>query len=575
LATVVPATADATPSAGATTPTSADRCFVERSTRAFLGRTPTAGEVAAGATRLAAGTTRSAFVADLAASDAWLGATVDHLYREALDRAPDGGGRRYWVDQLRAGTSVNRFGGLVYGADEFYRRSGGTTAGFVSALYSRILGRPADAGGLTHWSTIVQRDGRGPVAAAFFASTESRRDRVTDLYQRLLGRAPDQAGTTYWTGALRSVNDVRLAVSLASSTEYRRRADGCALDATTTAVGTTPASTWAVGLSDDGRHLTLRHRTSPSGPAEIIDADPASGLGPVISPAGCDVTAAAASADGRVVDLSTLGGTSGPCAGGARRWRWDRATGTTTELAPGLVAAVSRDGTSTLYAVDTAQGENLRLSGPGGTTTDLPVRYDPSHLAALSADGSTVVLLGAPTGQPFGVYRWTRATARFDRLATSVTPPAGTWNHLAAVSADGRTVAFWSDDPTLVPGDTNGSLDLFLVDTTAGTTRALTDVTTARSGDEAAVAMTPTASVVTYSIVRPGPVTIAADQVQRWERSTGVPVAITRATLTSAPVAISPDGATILFSSFDTTLAGPATSAPNWQYYQWHLGSGS
>jgi WD40-like Beta Propeller Repeat len=41
---------------------------------------------------------------------------------------------------------------------------------------------------------------------------------------------------------------------------------------------------------------------------------------------------------------------------------------------------------------------------------------------------------------------------------------------LAAISGDGRFVAFWSLASTLVPGDTNGTTDVFVHDRQAGTT---------------------------------------------------------------------------------------------------------
>jgi Tol biopolymer transport system component len=37
------------------------------------------------------------------------------------------------------------------------------------------------------------------------------------------------------------------------------------------------------------------------------------------------------------------------------------------------------------------------------------------------------------------------------------------------MSADGRYIVCWSGDPTLVPGDTNNSEDVFRIDTDTGT----------------------------------------------------------------------------------------------------------
>jgi Tol biopolymer transport system component len=59
--------------------------------------------------------------------------------------------------------------------------------------------------------------------------------------------------------------------------------------------------------------------------------------------------------------------------------------------------------------------------------------------------------------------------------------PAGP-AHAPAVSADGRYVAFASDDPTLVPGDTNGARDVFVRDLRTNT---LTRVSVASDGTQA------------------------------------------------------------------------------------------
>ena len=54
-----------------------------------------------------------------------------------------------------------------------------------------------------------------------------------------------------------------------------------------------------------------------------------------------------------------------------------------------------------------------------------------------------------------------------------------------ALSADGRYVAFVSDAPNLVPGDTNVDIDIFLRDTVAGTTtRVSVDSAEAEADDD-------------------------------------------------------------------------------------------
>jgi Tol biopolymer transport system component len=64
----------------------------------------------------------------------------------------------------------------------------------------------------------------------------------------------------------------------------------------------------------------------------------------------------------------------------------------------------------------------------------------------------------------YDVFIWNRAANTMRRVTDD------SWSNYWAVgmSGDGSTVVFASDNPDLVPGDTNGTLDVFLVDTAGG-----------------------------------------------------------------------------------------------------------
>lgn len=207
-----------------------DGCFVQRSYQVFLGRDGTASEIWGYVAFIRNGMPRSQVPATLSTGDEWLRAEVTALYQQALDRNPDPDGLAYWAERLRRGVLVNAIAAQIYGSGEFYRRAGSTTDGFITDLYDRILHRAPDSAGLAFWRSEIGTRGRARVAGDFFASIESRRDRVTRLYQEILGRAPDGPGREYWAGRLRTTNDVRLAASLASTAEFYERAQvGCEL----------------------------------------------------------------------------------------------------------------------------------------------------------------------------------------------------------------------------------------------------------------------------------------------------------------------------------------------------------
>ena len=191
----------------------------------FLGRDPTTGEKSAAVSALDAGTTsRRAFVTDLANSDEWIQALVQDLYRNTLGRPGDSGGVTFWVGRIRSErNTVAQVAAEFYASNEYYNNiGGGTNSTWVTDLYTRLLNRTPDPGGLAYWVGQTSSKGRASVSGRMFQSAESRRARVTALYQQLLFRGPDPAGRNFWAGKIEDQGDIVLAIELASSTEFLR-----------------------------------------------------------------------------------------------------------------------------------------------------------------------------------------------------------------------------------------------------------------------------------------------------------------------------------------------------------------
>jgi len=219
LLAVVPA-----PPAGADT--DAARAYVEATHRLFLGRDPTGDESSRWAATVALGD-REALTRALAASDEWAGSRVDQLYRSVLGRPSEPGGRAHWVGRIAAGHTLEAVAAFLYGSDEYYGLSGSTPDGFVDRVYTGILGRVPDDDGRRYWvGRLATGATRADVAAGFYASIESRSDRVTTLFHDVLGRAPDRSGHDHWVEQVQHLGDVALASFLAASDEQYRRATG-------------------------------------------------------------------------------------------------------------------------------------------------------------------------------------------------------------------------------------------------------------------------------------------------------------------------------------------------------------
>lgn len=521
-----------TPAGGAEAvdPPTDDTCVVHELHQVFLGRDATSEEVTEWKARLADDEPTSALARELAGSDEWLGAQVDALYEQALDRPADPSGKAHWVGELRRGVLVSRVAAQLFGSQEVWQRVGQTPGGYVDDLYQRILGRPADTGGRAHWVAEVARLGRGRVAAAFFGSVESRTDRVEALYQQLLGRAPDAAGRAHWVAALRRVNDVRLAVLLAGSAELRTRAarGACAggpvagtITRESVATDGTQGSSFtrSSDITPDGRHLVFS-TASPLVPGtnpiegNVYVRDLETGTTTLITPgiggpANGDSHGVSISDDGERVAFESVASNLVP--GDTNQttdvFVWERGTGQLTRVSVtsdeqeaddlSEFAAISPDGG---YVAFTSWANELGQPGAGtlnpfssslylrdlaaGTTTLLTPtidEYEPSWLVQdpSVSEGADVVtfsssaenLVEGDTNDRSDVFAWERDTGEVRLLSDDAAggPTDGASNG-ARVTDAGTLVSFRSEASDIVAGDTDDLADLFVMDLATGTT---------------------------------------------------------------------------------------------------------
>ena len=192
----------------------------------LLGRTADPGGLAFWSGRIAEGSLSTSDVAlTFARTPEYTARTVTRLYGEVLGRAPDGPGLATWAVQLQADPAqVHAIAAGLYASAEFYAAAGSSDAGYVTALYRRVLQRDPDAAGLAGWTARAGQVGRYQVASSIYDSPEDLATRVQLLYRTLLGRPADPAGLAGWPAVLGTQGDVVLAAALASSPEYAARA---------------------------------------------------------------------------------------------------------------------------------------------------------------------------------------------------------------------------------------------------------------------------------------------------------------------------------------------------------------
>ncbi|MGF1598275.1 MAG: SpoIID/LytB domain-containing protein [Acidimicrobiales bacterium] len=194
--------------------------YIDRTYQRLVGRTASVTEVEQWHGRIAGGE-KLALTRQLVVSDYFAGQAVDDLYRRALGREPDGGGRGYWVGVLGSGVKLQSIGIWFYGSPEYHARAGGNHRDFVAALYRDILGRQPDAGGHDYWTAQLNSGvaGLDDVAAGFYSSLESRRARAASMHQVVLGTAPGAEVRDLLAARLLHVDDLVLAAEIAASPE--------------------------------------------------------------------------------------------------------------------------------------------------------------------------------------------------------------------------------------------------------------------------------------------------------------------------------------------------------------------
>jgi len=132
------------------------------------------------------------------------------------------------------------------------------------------------------------------------------------------------------------------------------------------------------------------------------------------------------------------------------------------------------NGTKDVFVHDRQTGQTTRVSF---TTSGGEAQYH-CYNPSISADGRHVAFDGASQ-----VFVHDRQTGRTTRVSVSTGGGQGnSVSQYASISADGRFVAFQSNASNLVPGDTNGTTDVFVHDRQTGQTTRVSVATVGGQG---------------------------------------------------------------------------------------------
>ncbi len=137
------------------------------------------------------------------AGASWIEPWLKALYSDLLQRNADQGGIDYWTGRLGSDMSTHDVATAFATSDEWL-------GVVIDGLYEDILGRGPDAGGRAFWISQLQAGVPAPqVVSSFFASDEyfasvgGTNPRFVDaLYAGVLRRSPDGSGRAFWVDEL-------------------------------------------------------------------------------------------------------------------------------------------------------------------------------------------------------------------------------------------------------------------------------------------------------------------------------------------------------------------------------------
>lgn len=126
--------------------------------------------------------------------------TARETYQQILGRSPDPAGLAWAASLLDRGFRQVDLASIFGESAEFWQSAGSNNTGFVQQIYQRVLGRAADPGGLSYWtSKLASGTPRKQLIVALVSSPEVAHIAVRGAYLSMLGRPADSAGLVFWS----------------------------------------------------------------------------------------------------------------------------------------------------------------------------------------------------------------------------------------------------------------------------------------------------------------------------------------------------------------------------------------
>jgi subtilisin-like proprotein convertase family protein len=147
---------------------------------------------------------------------------IQNFYQRFLGRSVDEEGLGILLNSFQNGATDEQIIAAIVGSAEYFAAHGGTTNGFLEALFNDLLGRPIDPLGRTTLGQALASDStRAQVAGTVLTSREYRVRLVQGYYERFLHRAADNTATDTLVNLLQNGGtDEQVIAAIVGSDEY-------------------------------------------------------------------------------------------------------------------------------------------------------------------------------------------------------------------------------------------------------------------------------------------------------------------------------------------------------------------
>ena len=203
-----------------TAKTTVDR-YVRRVYSDLFDRAPSAVELAAWTSALQHGTPRVAVANRITHSTEYRTGLISAFYQRYLGRGPDRTGLDHWLRAMSDGSTISQLESGFLASSEYYARAGSTDTGWVTKLYTDVLGRAGAPPDVAAWVLHLHSLRPDQVAMGVLLSTERLNTLVDGQSQHLLGRGADPTSQRTWVGLLQAGgHDETVIGRIVTSDEY-------------------------------------------------------------------------------------------------------------------------------------------------------------------------------------------------------------------------------------------------------------------------------------------------------------------------------------------------------------------